>query len=151
MKKASDVLRIAHEVLAIRRKIVAAHVQQRNAITVQRAEVEVQLNKQRLEIAQHRFGVIELLAKVKEMTPPAPVDPVEEIQQRERKVLANLTAKANIRAAAEQSMRAQAAQAALDRADFIDQVKRELPEEVWAETIDDYDRRVYEGTQDGGS
>lgn len=149
--KPTRVLRIAQEVLAIRQKIVTAHVANRNRMILQREEVKVQRNKQRLESAQYRFGVIELLAKVKAMTPPAPVDPVEDIQQRERRVMADLEAKTNIRAAAEQAVRAHAAQAAFDRADFIAQVKRDLPEEAWAETIDDYDRRVYEGSQDGGS
>ncbi len=144
----SKVLRIAHEVLAIRRKIVTSHIENRNRVALQRSEMEVQLNKQRLESAQYRFGVIELLAKVKQMTPPAPIDPVEEIQQRERRVMADLSAKANIRAAAEKALRDQAAQAAFDRADFIAQVKRDLPEESWAEIIDDYDRRVYESTQE---
>ncbi len=151
MTKSTSFLRIAQQVLELRRNIVAAHVQQRNAMTIQRAEVEVQLNRQRLEIAESRFGIIELLAKVKQMAPPSPVDPVKEVQQRERRVMAELTAKTNIRTASAQAVRTQAAQAALDRADFIAQVKQNLPEESWAEVIDDYDRRVYEGSQDGGS
>lgn len=147
--KPSDVLRIADEVLSLHRKIVGAHVRHRHDAAVLYFQTHNAINRDREEIVQRRMAVQESLVRAHLLRPKKQIDDVERIEQRERRVLADLAAKANIRAAVEQRFRAQAAKAALDRASFIQEVKSTLPEEIWQETIDLYDRSIYEATQEG--
>lgn len=149
--KTIKVLEHARKVLALRQKIVTEHVRQRNQTAVEFVQARETVSRQRLAMAQHRLGVIETLSRARQLTPPKPVDPVKRIVDRHLRTLKQLEARATIRAEVERQLRTQAAQAALDRAAFIEQVKRDVPEDLWEETIDSYDRRVYESGGGGES
>lgn len=142
---------MADELLTLHRKIVAAHVKHRHDAAVLYFQAHNAINRDREEIVQRRMMVQEAFVRAQLLRPKKQIDDAERIEQRERRVLADLAAKANIRAAVEQRLRAQAAKAALDRAAFIQEVQSTLPEELWAETIDHYDRNVYEATEEGSS
>ncbi|MEW6051054.1 MAG: hypothetical protein AB1644_08365 [Candidatus Zixiibacteriota bacterium] len=149
--KSSKALRYAQQVLAIRRQIVTDHVRQRTETAVAFVQARETVSRHQLAVAQHRLGMIESLARARQLTPPKPVDPIRDIVKRNARSLAQLEARSSLRAEIGHQLRAEAAQAALDRATFIQQVKRDLPEELWDESISEYDRRVYEGGEDGGS
>ncbi len=149
--KTERTLIIGGKVLRLRQRIVMEHCHRRNKTAVEFAQTQELISRHRQAIVESRLGVIERLMKVRQLLPPKSIDPVQEISLREKRVMSQLNANANIRAEVERRLRAQAAQAAVDRANFIDQVKRDLPEELWEETIDDYDRRVYESREDGSS
>lgn len=149
--KCSKALRYAQKVLAIRQQVVADHLRQRNESIVGFAQAREVVSRQRLAIAQHRLGVIETMARAQQLAPRKPVNSVRRIEDEGRRALAQLEARAAVRAEVGNRLRAEAAQAALDRAAFIEQVKRQLPEELWDESISVYDRRMYEGGEDGGS
>lgn len=149
--KCSKALRYAQKVLAIRQQVVADHLRQRNESIVGFAQAREVVNRQRLAIAQHRLGVIETMARAQQLAPRKPVNSVQRIEDEGRRALAQLEARAAVRAEVGNRLRAEAAQAAMDRAAFIQQVHDELPEELWDEAIQEFDRRVYETGGDGGS
>lgn len=149
--KTSKALRYAQRVLAIQREIVAGHVRRRNDTIVAFAQTREAVSRHQSAVAQHHLRVIESLARARQLTPPKPVDPVKEISNRNARTLAQLGARASLRAEIGHQLRAEAAQSAMDRATFIQQVKQDLPEELWDESISEYDRTVYEGGEGGGA
>ncbi len=149
--KTERTLMIGRKVLRLRQQIVADHCRRRNKIAVEFARTQELVNRHRQAVVECRLGAMERLIKVQQSIPPKPVDPVREIALREKRAISQLNAAANIRAEVEKRLRDRAAQAAVDRANFIDQVHRDFPEEAWAEIVDDYDRRVYESREDGST
>lgn len=151
--KTKHVYSLARTILAARRQIVQDHVTTRNVMAVDHMKTQAVVNQLRRDAGHSRFSVIEAAARIHDLTPRKRLggDPLQRIAQRERRVMAKINADANMRAAVEKRLRSQAAQAAIDRATFVDQVKRDLPEELWGETIDAYDRKVYEAGEGGGT
>jgi len=149
--RGSKALRHAQRMLAVQRQIVADHVRRRNDTIVAAAQRREVVSRHKSAIAHNRLTVIETLARARQLTPPKPVDPARDIVKRNAQTLAQLSARASLRAEIGHQLRAEAAQSAMDRAAFIQQVQRELPEELWDESISEYDRRVYEGGEGGAS
>lgn len=149
--KTSKTLKYAQRVLALQRQIVAGHVDRRNAAIVAVAQMRETVSRHQSAVAHHRLGVIETIARARQLMPPKPIDPVREISNRNARTLAQLGARASLRAEIGHQLRAEAAQSAMDRATFIQQVKQDLPEELWDESISEYDRRIFESGEGGGS
>ncbi|MEP0826921.1 MAG: hypothetical protein HRF51_00225 [bacterium] len=137
MTKAEKALKIARRVLTVRKNIVSQAMRQSNRRTIDRMQLRT-----RSAICHQR--VAEAEARVRRLRPPTRIDPVKQLEDRKSKIMAQVEMEAEIRFATEQKLRELAGQAAMDRATFIKQVKRELPKELWEEVIDDYDRRAYE-------
>lgn len=149
--KSNRAIHCAARLLALRRRIVTDHLQHRNTSAVEFVQAREQVSAHRLSAARNRFAVIELLARVQQLRPAPAPDPVRRIEQREQRLLAKMSADANMRTAMAKRLRDQAAQAALDRAAFVEQVRRDVPEELQEETIQAYDRQLFEVGGDGGS
>lgn len=147
--KSNEALERALHLLIIHRRICADHHRHRNQTLVDMAERHASISGHKLAIAQHRLAVIESLARIRQMLPPKPVDNVQCIVERERQTLARLHAKASIRQAADRHLRAQARQAAFDRTLFISEMQQNVPQEMWDEALQEYDRRLYESREEG--
>lgn len=151
--KTKHVYALARTLLAERRQVIHDHLVARNRMAVDRMRTHVEVNQLRREVGNSRLAIAEASARMQNQLPRKRLasDSLQHIAQREERLMAKINADANVRAAVEKRLRSHAAQAAMDRATFVDQVKRDLPEELWGETIDAYDRKVYEAGEGGGT
>lgn len=146
-----QVLLRAQQVLTIFREICADHDDYRRRVSLEIAEMREVISNRRLVIAQNNLGIAESITRIQQLLPPRSKHNIEGPAEREQRVMADLQTKANIRAAVDRHLQAQARQAALDRAVFIAEMRQNLAPELWDEALDEYDRRLFESREDGKS